>query len=450
MPEIATWIEERRKASALQVSAIPLSECQGWSLRDGKLVHQTGGFFSIRGCRFQSSASHLNDLWLPMIDQPEVGLLGFVVRKGKNGWEWLLQAKTEPGSVGGTQVGPSVQATRSNWLRRHGGKATPMLNLFEASSSASKQVSDGEQSEQGDRFLAKYNRNAVVLVDDSLEAPEGAWQWFAAHQLLKALGEDTLINTDSRSVLWCSDWSLLLEPGQSVPFLRWQGRDGFGEALLNSSRAGEADNEDATGYRRAINALELKRQQCQVHVEDVPLDSIRGWILDDNGLHPEQAKAGASIVKTVAVHTTDREVASWCQPMLESTEEQKVILLCAIQEGVLQLAFSLSCEPGFREGVQFAPSLVSGPGHAHPGEWMEAAGCSSAVVRAATRQSDEGGRFLHSVALYQLIEVPPSWVETPVADGLWVTVAAARRMATMPGVLNNELRSVLSMLLTWL
>jgi hypothetical protein len=81
---------------------------------------------------------------------------------------------------------------------------------------------------------------------------------------------------------------------------------------------------------------------------------------------------------------------------------------------------------------------------------MEAAGCSSAVVRAATPQSDEGGRFLHSVALYQLIEVPPSWIETPVADGLWVTVAAARRMATMPGVLNNELRSVLSMLLTWL
>lgn len=450
MQEIATWIEKRRKASGLRVSSIPLTQCEGWGLRDGRLVHQSGGFFSINGCLFHSNASHVNDLCMPMINQPEVGILGFVVRKRQGTWEWLLQAKTEPGTVGGTQIGPSVQATRSNWLRRHGGKATPMLDLFEGSSPGGKRIIDVEQSEQGDRFLGKYNRNAVVLVDDILQPPGEAWQWYSAQQLLQGLGEDTLINTDSRSVLWCSDWRLLLEPGQSIPFLRWKGRDGFGEALLNSYLGPQGDSEDNVGYERAMNLMEGRRRQCRITVEEVPLDSLKGWTLDSNGLHPEKETGSSYLVKAVAVQTNDREVTSWCQPMLESTKEQQVILLCAIQDGILHLAFSLSCEPGFREGVQFAPSVVSGPGHCHPSEWIEAARCSSAVVKAETRQSDEGGRFLYSLAIYQLIEVPPTWITTTVADGVWITLAAARRMSAKPGLLNNELRSVLSMLLTWL
>jgi len=450
MTEIIDWINQKRCESALEVGSIPLSECVGWQLSDGKLVHQSGGFFSIRGYRFRGNAPHLSDLWMPMIDQPEVGLLGFVVRQGSQGWEWLLQAKTEPGSVGGTQVGPSVQATRSNWLRRHGGKATPMLDLFADSGTGRQLVTDVEQSEQGDRFIAKYNRNAVVLVDETPETPGGAWQWFSAQQLLQALREDTLINTDSRSVLWCSDWTLLLAPGQNTPFLQWQGRDEFGEALLNSNLISEDGNDDQSGYQLAIHRLKLQRRHCQLLVDNVPLEAIKGWNLDAYGLHPAGAEKGSYIVKAVSVRTKDREVATWCQPMLESSEEQQVVLLCAIRDGILHLAFSLSCEPGFREGVQFAPSVVSGPGHAHPSAWIEAANDSAAVVRAATRQSDEGGRFLHSVALYQLIKVAPNWIERPVADGVWVSVSAARRMAASRGLLNNELRSILSMLLCWL
>jgi hypothetical protein len=81
---------------------------------------------------------------------------------------------------------------------------------------------------------------------------------------------------------------------------------------------------------------------------------------------------------------------------------------------------------------------------------MEAARDAGAVVRAATHQSDEGGRLLDSLALYQLIQVAPTWMETPVFDGVWVSVSAARRMAATRGLLNNELRSILSMLLCWL
>lgn len=116
MPEpsanaIAHWLARYREHSRLVVQHIPFSQCLEWSFVDGVLQHSTGRFFSDVGQHCDDGPPHLKGLALPIIDQPEIGILGFVVKRGKAGWEWLLQAKTEPGNIGGTQVGPSVQAT---------------------------------------------------------------------------------------------------------------------------------------------------------------------------------------------------------------------------------------------------------------------------------------------------------------------------------------------------
>jgi oxidase EvaA len=450
MEEISAWLHHQRLQSCLEVKRIPFSDCLGWSFHHGSLVHESGGFFSVRGCRFKGSNPGHFDFSMPMIDQPEVGLLGFVVRKDAHGWQWLLQAKTEPGCVGGTQIGPTVQATRSNWLRRHGGKPTPLLELFMAPDPGGELITDVEQSEQGDRFLGKYNRNAVVRVDEDLAPPEGGqWRWFPAGQLVVALGENTVVNTDSRSVLWCSDWRLLLPPGQDVPFQGWQGRGGFEEALLNSSLVPTGKDGDPSGFHSACAALEAMRAHTTVDVEFQPLEALQGWTFDDLGLHCDQPEGGWYDLRAVSVRARDREVPSWCQPMLESTAEQKVVLLCASKQGVLHFAFNLSAEPGFQDGVQFAPSLVTGPGHGNPPEWLEASADPGSIIRAATCQSDEGGRFLNSVAVYQILEVPAEWIDLPAHHGIWVTLSAAHRMASTRSLLNNELRSILSMLLSW-
>src|SRR5690606_37979641 len=98
---IARWLDERRSLTKMDVRRIPLSQCEGWVHEDGAIRHISGRFFTIRGCRCESSLPHLQGLELPMIDQPEIGILGFVVRRAADGFEWLLQAKAEPGTVGG-------------------------------------------------------------------------------------------------------------------------------------------------------------------------------------------------------------------------------------------------------------------------------------------------------------------------------------------------------------
>ena len=444
---VARWLDVQRQRSGLSVQHIPFSACRGWKLDDGRLRHASGRFFSVAGFCCSSNADHLDGLSFPMIDQPEIGILGFVVRLSPAGWQWMLQAKTEPGNVGGTQVGPTVQATRSNYCRVHGGKPTPMLDLFIKDQKGATQWIDVEQSEQGDRFLGKYNRNAVVLVDGNFAPPDGEnWQWFLARDVLQALHTDFAVNTDARSVLWCSDWAHLLESGENVPFARWRGQGGFGERLLDSFLVSknEGSHETAMARLHAVSA------QTTIHLAEAGLEALPGWYFEDMGIVPAGNEGGGMAIQAFSVFARDREVISWSQPLLVSRCEQRVVLACTERAGLLHFALTISVEPGFREKAQFGPSWVSGLGHANPAQWPGLLERMDPMVHATVLQSDEGGRFMNSVVRYTIIELPSTVLDEISPEQIvWVTLSDLRRMAASRGLLNNELRSVLSLLLYW-
>ena len=94
------WLRRHREANRLRVERIPFAACDSWRFRDGALSHDTGAFFSISGVQARSNLAALDGLALPMVDQPEIGILAFLVHEGEDGAEWLLQAKAEPGTVG--------------------------------------------------------------------------------------------------------------------------------------------------------------------------------------------------------------------------------------------------------------------------------------------------------------------------------------------------------------
>lgn len=444
-PAIARWLDERRAHSELTVRQIPIGECHHWSFVNGALRHATGKFFSVVGIHCHGGPAHLQGLALPMIDQPEVGILGFVVRRSDVGWEWLLQAKTEPGNVLGTQIGPSVQATRSNYLQVHGGQPTQMIELFTAGTGTRRQVTDVEQSEQGDRFLGKYNRNAVVEVGHNFQAPaHRTWRWFDAKAVRQALIEDFTFNTDARSVLCCTDWSLLCAPGESVPFGRWLSRGGFGEQLLASSQV----EGSASGHGRALALLDSARTTSTLRIERVPLQALEGWRCSDWTIECERPEIDP-VIWTFQVHSADREVQDWCQPLLTNRTEGRAVLACSQRGGNLQFFIPPRQEPGFVERVQFGPSLLTGLGHANAEPLLDAVDHPDAILHLSVRQSDEGGRFKDSVARYQIIEIPPQAAQNLDTAGAWVSLSALRSMAAARGLLSNELRSCISLLLHW-
>ncbi|TCJ18705.1 dTDP-4-keto-6-deoxy-L-hexose2,3-dehydratase [Parasulfuritortus cantonensis] len=442
---IADWIAERRRQGTLEIQRIPFSACADWHFEGGRLRHRSGRFFTIVGCHCEVGPAHLAGLDLAMIDQPEVGILGFVVRRGPAGWEWLLQAKAEPGNVGGTQVGPSVQATRSNYMRVHGGSPTRMLELFTGSPAAWHVLTDVEQSEQGDRFCGKYNRNVVVEVDGAFPTPDGGlWRWFGHRELRAALHGDYVVNTDARSVICSADWGLLGAPEAGPPFARWRGRGGLGEQLLDSAAEPAAE----AGYADACARLDAARRAQAVRLAPVALDALPGWRVDDWEIAPAGAAAD-QVVQAYAVHAEGREVEYWCQPLVASRAPGRIVLVCARHAGVLRFLLNVSFEFGLREGAQFAPSYVSGCGHANPDGLLAALAGAGAVVHASVMQSDEGGRFMASVARYEIVELPAETAAGFADAGVWASLAVLRRLSRRRGLLNNEMRSALSLLLAW-
>lgn len=442
---ISHWLAERRALSGLRVEQIPFSDCRNWSFAGGVLRHTTGRFFSVVGIQCQAGPRHLRGLALPIIDQPEIGILGFVVRRSASGWEWLLQAKTEPGNVGGTQVGPSVQATRSNYLQVDGGQPTEMIGLFTQGANILRQIANVEQSEQGDRFLGKYNRNAVVEVDRQFQAPaHRTWRWFDADAVRAALAQDFTFNTDARSVLCCADWSLLCAPGEAIPFGRWRSAGGFGERLLDSNQVPLP----ASGHEAALHRLAQTRASAALHVARVPVQALEGWRCDAWAIECERPGIDP-VVRAFRVHSADREVQDWCQPLLTNRSEGRAVLACAQRDGMLQFLLHPSVEPGFVEQAQFGPSLLTGLGHDIPEGLLPAVDHPGAIVHLSVRQSDEGGRFKDSAARYQIVEIAPDAAQALDSAGAWVSLSALRTMAAARGLLSNELRSCVSLLLGW-
>jgi oxidase EvaA len=89
---LAGWLAGRRLESALVQRRIALAESRSWRVEHGEIVHRTGGFFSVVGVRVRSDLAALDGVEQPLILQPEIGILGFLLRRPGAGAELLVQA----------------------------------------------------------------------------------------------------------------------------------------------------------------------------------------------------------------------------------------------------------------------------------------------------------------------------------------------------------------------
>lgn len=408
---IRQWLERRRAAAGMQVVPSALARSPSWRLEDGVIRHASGRFFQVVGLNWcEGGAAHCQ----PFIAQREIGTLGFLTRRTAHGLALLLHAKAEPGNVGIAQIGPTCQATASNRDRVHGGALPPYAAAF--ADEAGSRLSDSLQSEQGSRFLGKFNRNVVVLSDGT--APVGDdHRWAAFDALRPLLLDDFLINTDARSVICTTPWALL---AGRAPF---PGEDARSRALSQSFRAPvrlEALARVEAALRHARHAT-APAALC-------PVDRLPGWRFDPGGA--TTLTDGKLALRHIDVRAASREVAAWDQPILDSGGEQTIDLDGRHENGALHFAFRAAWEPGLGAGAELAPTRM---GEDRP----------QGKTLLQARQSDEGGRFLHDVALYRVRDVTGG-PEDP--DLLWLSLSEIHHLLPR-GFFNNEARSAISLLL---
>src|SRR5581483_5965782 len=126
------WWSLRAQSNRFNVRQIAFDELIDWRFdpETGNLSHSSGRFFTIEGLHVRSDYGPIGEWSQPIINQPEIGILGIIVKSFDGVPHCLMQAKMEPGNVNTLQLSPTVQATSSNYTRAHSGSGVRYLEYF--------------------------------------------------------------------------------------------------------------------------------------------------------------------------------------------------------------------------------------------------------------------------------------------------------------------------------
>ncbi|BDM71245.1 NDP-hexose 2,3-dehydratase [Streptomyces nigrescens] len=399
--DVVRWFAEYGKRAYTRTERVPLEELKDWKQDPGTgdISHHSGKFFSIEGVEVHVPGAPVAHWSQPIINQPEVGILGILAKEFDGVLHFLMQAKVEPGNVGGLQLSPTVQATRSNYTRVHGGRPVPYLEYF-LDTEDHHIVADVRQSEQGSAFLRKRNRNMVVETADDVHVRDG-FRWLTLGQLHRLLALDDLLNMDARTVLACLP---LAHP--ELPSVHGRPDEGFRDALLRSAGAPSGTLHT---LGELLSWITQARSRTDVRTARVPLAGLPGWQHRDGRISHESGRFFD--VVGVSVEAGGREVARWSQPMIAPYGTGVAAFLVRRFRGVLHILAHTRVEAGYLDVIELAPTVQCTPANyellppeARPRFLDTVLGAPRESIRYDTVLSEEGGRFHHARNRYLIVE----------------------------------------------
>ena len=447
--QILGWMESQNEEVVSNIMQIPISELRGWSYRDDRIHHNSGKFFSIDGIHIRTNYRNTPEWDQPIINQPEIGFLGFIVKKFNGVLHFLLQAKIEPGNLNIVQLSPTLQATRSNYTRVHGGKAPTYLEYFNGEKDVLILV-DQLQSEQGARFLHKRNRNIIVEVgeDEELEVKEG-YIWASLGQIKELLRYPNVVNMDSRTVISCinfgsySEHSLrLLDAVKRMNGIHSSKPDSF----LYSVLSGDNHLNELQDIIQWITSLKFK---YELDVTPIGISEMQNWIYDGNTIHHESGKYFD--VMGCRVEIGNREVVSWDQPMVRSAQEGLMGFIVKKINGIYHFLVQAKLESGNFDIVEMAPTVQCLTGNYRKGKNEYTIPYLEQILNApkdkiwySSYQSEEGGRFFQEQNLNIIVEVGEEFPIEVEENYCWLTLNQMLSFVTYNNYLNIAARSLLS------
>ncbi|MBF6328266.1 NDP-hexose 2,3-dehydratase family protein [Nocardia transvalensis] len=417
------WFGQRYRMHSYSVERVPLETLAGWHFADdtGDLVHDSGRFFSIAGLRVSTDFGRVGSWRQPVIIQPEIGVLGILVKQFDGVLHCLMQAKMEPGNINTLQLSPTVQATRSNYSGVHRGRRVPYLEYF-SGERPGRVVADVLHSEQAAWFLHKRNRNMIVETTDDVPLLDG-FCWLTLGQLGRLLRIDNLVNMDARTVL------------STVP-------------LPSHSPAHGALHP----MNVVLSRLTSVRARYELVQQRLPLKDVLGdeWQRYDGAIRRPDGKHFEII--GVDVRADQREVSQWSQPLLAPLRGLAGLIVRRI-DGVLHALMHIRIEAGELNVAEFAPTVQCTPEHYRDAPAEQLPLYYDAVVDADPDRvrfdallSEEGGRFFHSVTRNIIVEADADFpVEVP-AEYCWIAVHQAQTLLQHSNYINVQGRTLLACL----
>ena len=437
--DIIQWIRRCNKEVNVSVSQIPFKAMEKWySKEDGSLHHESGRFFSINGIDVNAEYGERLHWQQPIIYQPEVGFLGILTKEIDGVLYFLMQAKIEPGNINCVQISPTLQATKSNYCRVHEGKSPNYLECF-ITAKPHNVILDQLQSEQGARFLRKRNRNIIIKVDNDIDVLPG-YKWMTLGQLKKLMRYDNVVNMDTRTVL-----SGLMVSEFISPLDSFDGMSQFGKDMILSS----STNHCLISLQSHLSWLTSLKSKYDIAVEKCPILGMDGW----NKTESEISRPDGKYFKVIGVNVKieNREVNSWCQPLIQPMQQGLCAYIIKKIDGVYHFLVQAKMECGNFDILELAPTVQCLTGNvygaaAKPPFADYVLNAKPSQIIFDTLLSEEGGRFYKEQNRNLIVEADDSFDTRLPERYTWMTLRQMYKFLRFNNYLNIQSRSLISTL----
>lgn len=429
------WITNFRKTATLNTMLVALDDVNGWQ-RDavsGNVNHESGRFFSILGVHVRHRVDRDELEWdQPIIEQPEIGILGILARQINGVLHFCLQAKEEPGNIGRAQLSPTVQATYSNYTGAHGGATPLFLDLF-CGTERARILFARLQTEDGGRFLYKSNRNMIVVAENDFpqELPDG-FIWLTLRQIIRLMNQDNLVNACCRSIL------------SSMVFAVEQSQE---KEPLSPLHIRE------TGLRSTLQWLDDRRAANHILTRRIGLNDLQEWHIDAKGFFSHREQRFFRIVG-LQVSSGTREILRWAQPIIENPAAGIIGLLVRNGADGLELLIQAKAEVGNRSTVQLGPTVQFTQSNYEGSRKLKKPFLYDEFLKPEqyrllheSRQTEEGARFFREYHLHRILLLPDGMSLDPPADYAWLPLDQVVFLVHLGEQVNSCARSILSCLL---
>ncbi len=439
-PDLLEWIQTLNEKTHVNIKECSIVNDGFWFYDDyqGEVLNRKRSFFSIVGMRYFVDGEFVEEQ--PIIVQPEIGYLGIICKKIDGVLNFLMQAKIEPGNVNCVQISPTIQATKSNFLRAHGGKLPTYFELFEQSQKY-EVLYDQVQSEQASRFYKKRNRNLIMVVDEDIEIHEN-YKWMTLGQIKELMKIDNLVNMDTRTVL--SGLPLYNRGSKHEQFLL-ELASFDDEALGMSFLDSDCEKETPVLFQK-LNNFKMFRD---VKVSSVPLNQLVDWKVNEYGV--DCKKKADFCVRYYDIEIEGREVQKWFQPLFKAIGSATFGLLLQNQKGKKKVLVHTKAEIGCFDRIEFGPTVQWEPTHERENDTPVdtfVRGCleNSENIKLDVMLSEEGGRFYHEQNRNVILEIPED-VSVEISDEYtWVDFGTLNQIVQMHDCLNIQLRNMMSLM----
>ena len=442
---VLDWIKDQNKKVDVFVSKIKFDELDLWSYNKEKIFHSSGKFFSIEGIRVKTNWGVTESWDQPIINQPEVGYLGFITKEINGILHFLTQAKIEPGNINYVQLSPTIQATKSNYTQIHKGNKPKYLEYFQQAK-PDQILIDQLQSEQGARFLKKRNRNIIIKIGSEDEIPlYDNYIWLSLCQLKDLMRHDNIVNMDTRTVLSSINFTEVECDIKELHEYKNLNKDSLEKDFLQSTFFHEN-----TYYtiQNILSIISNIKSNYDLDLKTISLEDLLKWKVNNYQIYHEEKKYFKVIA--VDVKISNREVVSWKQPMIQPAQHGLCVFVCKKINGIIHFLVQLKLECGNHDIIEMAPTVQTLTGDYKKTKKGDlpfldyVLNIDEENIVFDTLQSEEGGRFYKEQNRNMIVLADEKFPLKLPEKYLWMTINQLHLFLKFNNYVNIQARNLIA------